>query len=274
MRVNTFITVIIIYKMNKFIQKLFLKKKRRLSLGEMINLEKKIIGEKIHKIYNGRVALGPYKNTRIIPEEKWSFDLGSKILGVYEKQVQDVINNLSKKKKIKTLVNFGAAEGFHLTGLIKNRILKRCLAFEIDDTTKKTLKKNIKLNKIEKKVKIFSGANFNITNKLINPVELKKTLFLIDIEGMEYKIITENNLKFFKTSYLLIEKHPFMEKNKNKKLKFDKLLKKHFIIENIKNSQRNPFINELKNLNDDTRWILMSEGRPCEMEWILCHPKR
>jgi len=42
------------------------------------------------------------------------------------------------------LVNFGAAEGFHLTGLIKNRILKRCLAFEIDDTTKKTLKKNIK----------------------------------------------------------------------------------------------------------------------------------
>jgi hypothetical protein len=259
--------------MNKFIQKFF-KKKRKLSLGEMINLEKKIIGEKIHKIYNGRVALGPYKNTRIIPEEKWSFDLGSKILGVYEKQVQEVINNLSKKKKIKTLVNFGAAEGFHLTGLIKNRILKRCLAFEIDDTTKKTLKKNIKLNKIEKKVKIFSGANFNITNKLINPVELKKTLFLIDIEGMEYKIITENNLNFFKTSYLLIEKHPFMEKNKNKKLKFDKLLKKNFIIENIKNSQRNPFMNELKNLNDDTRWILMSEGRPCEMEWILCHPKR
>ena len=274
MRVNTIITAIIIYKMNKFIQKLFLKKKRRLSLGEMINLEKKIIGEKIHKIYNGRVALGPYKNTQIIPEEKWSFDLGSKILGVYEKQVQEVINNLSKKKKIKTLVNFGAAEGFHLTGLIKNRILKRCLAFEIDDTTKKTLKKNIKLNKIEKKVKIFSEANFNITNKLINPIELKKTLFLIDIEGVEYKIITENNLKFFKTSYLLIEKHPFMEKNKNKKLNFDKLLKKHFIIENIKNSQRNPFMNELKNLNDDTRWILMSEGRPCEMEWILCHPKR
>ena len=66
----------------------------------------------------------------------------------------------------------------------------------------------------------------------------------------------------------------YLEKNKNKKLKFDKFLKKHFIIENIKNSQRNPFMNELKNLNDDTRWILMSEGRPCEMEWILCHPKR
>ena len=55
--------------MNKFIQKIFLKK-RRLSLGEMINLEKKKIGEKIHKIYNGRVANGPYKNTRIIPKEK------------------------------------------------------------------------------------------------------------------------------------------------------------------------------------------------------------
>ena len=86
--------------MNKFIQKIFLKK-RRLSLGEMINLEKKKIGEKIHKIYNGRVANGPYKNTRIIPKEKWSFDLGSKILGVYEKQVQEAINNLSKKKKLR-----------------------------------------------------------------------------------------------------------------------------------------------------------------------------
>ena len=36
---------------------------------------------------------------------------------------------------------------------------------------------------------------------------------------MEYKIITESNLKFFKTSYLLIEKHPFMEKIKIKKTK-------------------------------------------------------
>ena len=259
--------------MFKSIRKYLFKKKPRLSLGQMILLEKELIGKKIYRLCHGKVFQGLYKNTKIIPKEHWSFDLGSKILGVYEKQIQEAINNLSQQKKIETLVNFGAAEGFHLTGLIKNKILKRCLAFEMDDSTKITLKKNIKLNKIENKVKIFSKANFNITNKLINPVELKKTLFLIDIEGIEYEIITENNLKFFRTSYLLIEKHPFMEKNKNKKLKFDKLLKKYFIIENIKNSQRNPFINILKNLHDDTRWILMSEGRPCEMEWILCHPK-
>ena len=55
---------------------------------------------------------------------------------------------------------------------------------------------------------------------------------------------------------------------------FSYSLKKNFKIKIIENSSRNPFIfKKLKIMKDDDRWLLMSEGRPCQMSWILCTPK-
>ena len=84
--------------MFKSIRQYLFKKKPRLSLGQMILLEKELIGKKIYRLCHGKVFQGLYKNTKIIPKEHWSFDLGSKILGVYEKQVQEVINRIADAK--------------------------------------------------------------------------------------------------------------------------------------------------------------------------------
>ena len=46
----------------------------------------------------------------------------------------------------------------------------------------------MKLNKIENKVKIFGEANFKEVKKNLNIPELKKTLFLVDIEGDEFNL--------------------------------------------------------------------------------------
>ena len=42
----------------------------------------------------------------------------------------------------------------------------------------------------------------------------------------------------------------------------------------IRNSERNPYIKNIENLSDDERWLIVSEGRPSEMEWLLCYPKK
>tara|TARA_Y100001970_G_scaffold27453_1_gene33486 strand:+ start:2643 stop:3425 length:783 start_codon:yes stop_codon:yes gene_type:complete len=259
--------------MFKSLAKLFSKKSNQ-TYDEIKNEKKKLIGEKIHKIFQGKVINGPYKNLKIFPKEQWSHDLGSKILGLYERQVQETIKNLCISKKINTIVNFGAAEGFHLTGLIKNKIIKKGFGVEINNPTINTLKKNIKLNKIESKIKIITQSKLNFLNKYLNKKELKKTLFLIDIEGGEYDLINSENIELVNKSYLLIEMHPFANVLSSKKKKFHNILKKYFKIKTIKNSERNPYMKKIESLSDDDRWLIISEGRPNEMKWLLCYPKK
>ena len=258
--------------MTNLLKKLFSKKNSQ-TFDEIKNEKKKLLGIKIHKIFSGKVTGGPYKGIKIFPKEHWSNDLGSKILGLYEKQVQENIKNLCLENKINTLVNFGAAEGYHLIGLIKNKIIKKGFGIEIDRATITTLKRNIRINQLNNKIKIISNSNLNFINKYLNKKELSKTLFLIDIEGDEYNLINSENVKLIKNSFLIIEMHPFFKVPRSKKNKLKNILKKNFKIRILKNAERNPFIEKIENLSDDERWLVVSEGRPNEMEWLICYPK-
>ena len=31
---------------------------------------------------------------------------------------------------------------------------------------------------------------------------------------------------------------------------------------------------KIESLSDDDRWLIISEGRPNEMKWLLCYPKK
>ena len=51
-------------------------------------------------------------------------------------------------------------------------------------------------------------------------------------------------------------------------------MRKNFNIEILKNATRNPFISKkLSMIGDIDRWLIVSEDRPCEMNWIICKPK-
>ena len=100
-----------------------------------------------------------------------------------------------------------------------------------------------------------------------------KILVLIDIEGNEYNLLNKTNIKYFKNDFLIIELHQFISNSSTKHNKFIQLLKKYYKIEVIKNSSRNPYLKEIEHLSDEERWMIVSEGRPCEMSWLICSPK-
>jgi len=261
---------------NRLLRNLKLKKQKDLSFDEALWIRKKELAKKIYKIFSGKIQYGRYASTKI----NWSNDISSKIhitsrlLGLYEEQVQDKIIKLKKKYKLETIINFGAAEGYHIVGLIKNSYFKRGLAFEMNPLIKKNLRKNIKINNLSKKIDIYGNANFKQINDCLNKNELTKTLFLVDIEGGEFDIFNKNNIQTFKNSVLVIENHDFMIKNKKKIKKFTQLIRKNFNIEILKNATRNPFISKkLSMIGDIDRWLIVSEDRPCEMNWIICKPK-
>ena len=233
------------------------------------------INDKIINITNKIVISGAYKNIKLNCNTSWSNEfLSTKLLGLYEEQVQKKIIELKKKYKLNYLINFGSSDGYHLIGLIKNNFFKSGLAYEISSKERKELLKNLEINKIVKKVKVFKAANFDYINNNLSKKILTKTLFLVDIEGNEFSLFNKKNLNFYKNSILIIENHDFFLKGNKIINNFFRLLKKNFNINFLLNGSRNPYkIKEISKLNDDERWLMMSEGRICEQNWLVCTPK-
>ena len=263
------------YVIHYFLKKVGYKTK----YSSFIHKKKSYLDNIIFKLNNGVIKNGIYKSLKLSKEQHWNVgndtDLSSKLLGFYEEQVQKKIVELKKKYNLNYLVNFGAAEGYHAIGLIKNNYFQKCLCFEIDSKTRKILYDNIILNKVEDKIKIYNEANFNDVIINLDEKQLEQTLFLVDIEGNEFRLFNKKNFNFFKKSFHIIENHEDIFRDKKLVSEFYEIMNENFKNEILHNNARNPFgIEELQYLPDDVRWLLMSEGRPCEMNWLIFTPQK
>ena len=254
----------------------FNKNIKKTGLNNFIDKKKNILGKKIEKLSNGKILYGPYAGTRFVNEHEWSnTDLAAKYLGSYELQIQKEITSLSKKFKLNTFVDLGAAEGFHIISLLKKKYFKKGFAFEIQKKSRNLLKKNALKNGVLKKLKIFDKANFYSLKKNLLNINQKKTLFLVDIEGNEYSLFDEDFCDYFAKSFFIIEDHDFNIKDDNLIKVFKKNINKKFNVKIINDISKNPFFFKiLKNFNDDEKYLMMSEGRLKTMQWIILFPKK
>ena len=247
----------------------------KIEYQSIIDKRKKNLEKKIILATNKIIVNGPYKDTHLNCKTNWGgYDWSSKLLGIYEEQVQKKIVEIKEKYHLKNVVNFGGGDGYHVVGLIKNKFFEKGIVFEIDKISREYLIDNIKKNNLENKIYLENEANFKKVKTHIEDDELSKTLYLIDIEGEEYNIINKENLVYYNKSILIIEDHHFLVNDKKKKEIFLENLNTNFDIEILKNSSRNPFkFSFMNDLKDDDRWLLMSEGRATNMNWMICIPK-
>ena len=238
---------------------------------------KNYLNKKIIKISNSKVMSGKYINTHLENKSHWSkFDYAPKLLGLYEEQIQNLIVDIQKKKNLKTLINIGCGDGYHALGLVKNKFFDKSICYEISLEARNILETNIKKNNLYDKFIIRKEANIDEIKKDLQKLKSEETLFLIDIEGTEFTLFKDEDLNFLKKSYLVIEDHNFFIKDNELKEKFYLSLHKFFNVVFIENGPRNPFIIQndfLDQLNDDSRFLLLSEGRPQKMRWIFLSPK-
>lgn len=268
--------VFIIHFINFFFLKFF---RSAIHINTPLHKYKIYLVKRIIEISNNRIINGLYKNVYFNFDSgtHWNyFDISSKLIGVYEQQVQLKIIEIQKKFKLKNLVNIGAGEGYHIVSLIKNNYFEKGYAFEINENGQNIIKKNIIKNNIVDRIEVLGEGNFNSIKRNIDTKKISKTLFLIDIEKQELNFFNKNNVNFFKNSFFIIEYHGNINFNKlnAKEKKFFTLIKNNFKLEVVKNSERNPFkLSLLEEFNDDERWLMMSETRPVEMVWLALTPK-
>ena len=246
----------------------------KLNYYSPIQKRKYLLQNKIIEITNSKVIDGNYKSLYLnCNNDRSSHDFSSKLLGCYEEEVQNKLIELAKKYKLKNIVNFGSAEGFHILGLLKNNFFENGFIFETNKKLISSFEDNKKKNNINNDVKIFNQyAKLETLEEYINEEDLKKTLFLVDIEGSEYEMFKNQNINKFKNSIFIIEDHPFYKK-KDENLEFYNLIEKKFKVSYVFSSNRDPFkFKELNDFNDDDKWLLMSECRPKSMRWIVLEP--
>ena len=248
----------------------------KLKYHSILERTKYFLEKKIIKLTKKKVISGIYKNLNLNCKSNWGgFDFSSKLLGTYEEQVQQKIRDIAFKNKLKNIVQFGSADGYHILGLLKNNIFQNGYAFEKDQKSYKFSLDNKKRNRIGNRLKIFNEeANLdNVKKKYFDDKNLKKTLFLIDIEGAEYCLFKKSNIEKYKKSFFIIEDHDFIP-YKRKRKQFLNLVNKIFNISFLNNSTRDPFkYNIIKKFSDDEKWLMMSESRPESMRWIVMEPK-
>ena len=119
--------------------------------------------------------------------------------------------------------------------------------------------------------KVFDKARLNfLENDFFKKIKLSNCFFLIDIEGDEFKILNRNNLNKLKKSVLIIEIHDFYASP----ITLIKNLKKIFKTQILTTENRDlSKFSYLDHVHDTEKWLLVNEGRPKRMEWIVCTPK-
>ena len=153
-----------------------------------------ILTKEIEKISSNIVMWGPYKGMKLLNSSNanhWFIDTPNRLIGLYEYEVQKKLIELTENKKFEYLVNFGAADGYHLISIVKKGFVKKGLAFEMNPDGRKFLQKTAEVNSVSDKIEIHEKADLKYIRNNFSVDMLAKTLFLIDIETDEFDGISK-----------------------------------------------------------------------------------
>ena len=244
-------------------------KKLELRIDKVVEKKRIILSSKISKMYNNTVQQGPFKGMVINEDQFWGQgDRSSKILGLYEKEIQDLIVSIQKDKNYSTFVDIGGADGFFAIGSLVNNLFEKCEVFEISKRGRISIQKNSKQNNVYDSIKIHDKASKRSLIKIDN---INNSLILCDIEGGEYELFDEKLINEIHPSDIIIEIHKDKE---NTLVNFEKRFTKSYSLTKITQEPRSlKNFKELENINDNNRALITSEGRSYVQEWWHLSPK-
>ena len=223
---------------------------------------------------NFTVTNGHFKGMKLIKSPFWSHsDLGCKILGVYEHQIQNLLFSIIKTSSIKNFIDIGGADGYYAIGSLVSNQVSHCYVFEKNIKGRQSIKKSAEINQVLDRISILNEANEKTLQELLNSINCKDSIILCDIEGLEYDLFNENIFNKLSNTNLIIEIHSETPTLHKKRDAFLKIVKKYFEVRRIFEREKNfEEIKIINNLRDLDRNIILSEGRSVLGEWWHLKP--
>jgi hypothetical protein len=241
---------------------------------QAVEARRLMLGRLLFSRLQGVVRYGPLKGFRLNEEQVWGQgDLGPKLLGLYEQEVLERI--AAQGRKWDCVINLGAGDGYYGVGLVKSGLAARSICFEQKNEGQAAIKRAADNNGVADRVTILGRAEADFPNNpALQGIDLSRTLIIIDIEGGEFSLLTDNLLQRLQDAELIVELHGrFIATNPNPEAAFLERLAQYFRCDVFSMGQRDlSSMTELAVLGDSDRWLLCSEGRPFLMRWAYCHP--
>lgn len=240
---------------------------------ETIRERQERISLEVYDLLHGQVKYGPFNGLRLDRNTWWGkLDLGSQCLGLYEKEILNLIDAIAPGQ-YSTFIDIGAADGYYAIGMLVSGKIGKTICFEQTEQGRDVIAANWNKNGSAGALTILGAANQQSLASL-TPQDLRNALVLIDIEGFEFELLTAEVLELLQTSTLVIEVHHWVE---DFLAKYQRLLtqaSRFFTIEAIERVERETSnLAELRDFTDDNRLLLTSERRPGLMRFLQFTPK-
>ncbi len=231
------------------------------------------ISLELFDILNGVVKYGPFTGLHLDRETWWGkLDLGSQCLGLYEKEILNLID-ATEAGRFSTFIDIGAADGYYAIGMLVSGKVGRTICFEQTEKGRSVIAENWKKNHSVGELTILGEANA-ASFAALNRADLNNALVLVDVEGFEFDLLTDEVLSLLKSSTVVIEIHHWMDNFLDKYTTFLRHAANYFEVEVIERVERETSnLPELRDFTDDNRLLLTSERRPGVMRFLKLIPK-
>jgi len=248
--------------------------RRHLNFRRVVGLYRRRLSRKIFAQCGGIVRYGPFAGMRWLDNpHRGRSEQGGMILGLYEQEVLD--NLVGAPARFRVFVDVGAADGYYAVGLLHNGRVDRSVAFESTPECRSAIARLAAENNVSDKITILGTASDHFDDMLLtHKINSYETMFLIDIEGAEFKILTERVFAFLKDSMIVVETHAHIYADPQAEM--ERLIKTASTTHRATTwypGPRNPWtIKELDDFPEIDRWILCSEGRSEVQQWLRFDP--
>jgi len=136
----------------------------------------------LHSVLKGKIADGPFKDMYYL-DGAYSSTLAPKLLGTYEKEIQEDLIRIAKQ--VKCFLDIGCAEGYYTTGLALAANITSVIGVDVDLQALEASKKCADINSVSDKC-------FFTTDIRTSLAKLKEnSLIMIDVDGSEISVIKE-----------------------------------------------------------------------------------
>ena len=238
---------------------------------ESISERRKRISDEVFELCEGCVREGPFAGLRLTGDNWWGgLDLGAQCLGVYESSILDFIGG-NENKPWDTFVCLGAADGYYPVGMLLTNRANRAICFESSPRGRKVIENNWRLNGSPGLLEVRGPAD----ERSIADIEIdssERNLVLIDIEGDEFNVLTEAVIGQLSSCEIIIEIHNWQEDFIEKYTGLLTVVGDFFEIHRLPEVSKQIDTRLLRHLSDDSRYLLLSEGRPCLMRFLYLKP--
>lgn len=218
------------------------------------------------------VLTGPFAGLRYATPEACGSALWPKLLGTYEKELHEIINELCRRPYT-LIADWGCAEGYFLVGMGRRIPTARLIGIDPDPTARELCRAMSTVNGIHTaRLVLLSSAKLTDLDGL----RTTRSLIISDCEGYENELLS-GDLSLLAQSDLIIECHDHLVAETTQRIesrlsathKITRIISRPRVVGDLESVSKNAINTRLTEFQIER---LLSEGRPSAMTWLVAEP--